>query len=107
MPQQSTHAKSQRARWEGGRFPVIRRYFIPLLRAAVLRRSYKYFDRLIDLITPALVNLLIINLGMFFMSYILYLIGVSMMGMFAVLWGVVSIVGFSHLFLGLLASGAD
>jgi hypothetical protein len=36
-----------------------------------------------------------------------YLIGISMMGMFAVLWGVISIVGFLHLFLGLLASGAD
>jgi cellulose synthase/poly-beta-1,6-N-acetylglucosamine synthase-like glycosyltransferase len=107
MPQQSTHAESQHARWEGGRFPVIRRYSIPLLRASVLRWSYKYFDRLIDLITPALVNLLVMNLGMFLLSFILYLIGINMMGMFAMLWGVVSIVGFLHLFLGLVASGAD
>ena len=107
MPQQSTNAKSQRARWERGRFLVICRYFIPLLRAAVLRRSYKYFDRLIDLMTPTLVTLLIINLGLFFISSLLYLMGINMMEMFTVLWGVVSIVGFSQLFLGLLASGYD
>lgn len=107
MPQQSVHAKSQRARWEGGRFPVIRRYFVPLLRAAILRHSYKYFDRLIDLITPALVNLLIVSLGMFFISIFLGLIGIVEMGMFAVLWGVISIVGFAHMFFGLIASRAD
>lgn len=107
MPQQSAHAKSQRARWEGGRFPVIRRFFIPLLSAAFLRRSYKYFDRLIDLITPALVNLLIISLGMVMVNLVLSFIGVTDLGVFLLLWGVISVAGFAHMILGLVASRAD
>ncbi|MDP1676603.1 MAG: glycosyltransferase family 2 protein, partial [Bacteroidota bacterium] len=107
MPTQSANAKSQRARWEGGRFPVIRHYFFPLLRAAVQRRSYKYFDRLIDLITPALVNLLIVSLGMLFISSIITLIGIVEMEMFVLLWGIVSLIGFAHMFIGLIVSRAD
>ncbi len=107
MPTKSEHAKSQRARWEGGRFPVIKRYFFPLLTTTLKSRSYKYFDRLIDLVTPALVNLLIVSLGMFVMSVALDAIGVSGMGVFIILWGTVSIAGFAHLFIGLKASNAD
>lgn len=107
MPQQAAHAQSQRARWEGGRFPVIRRYFFPLLRAAGQRLSYKYFDTLIDLITPALVNLLLVSIGMFFVSILLLVIGVENMDIFAAAWGAVSLLGFAHMFIGLKASNAD
>jgi 1,2-diacylglycerol 3-beta-glucosyltransferase len=107
MPQQSAHAKSQRARWEGGRFPVIKRYFFPLLQNAIKRFSYQYFDTLIDLVTPALVNLLLISLGMVGVSLGLLIIGVGNMEMFLLLWFIISVVGFLHMFIGLKASNAD
>lgn len=50
MVSSETLARSQRARWEGGRFQQIRRRSLPLLRAAWQRRSPVCLDLLLDLL---------------------------------------------------------
>ncbi len=57
MPAESANAETQRARWEGGRLPIIRRYALRLFLEAMRQRSYPLLDAWIDLVTPALVNL--------------------------------------------------
>lgn len=54
MPATGRDAASQRERWEGGRFAVSRRYALPLLRAAVTRRSLLLADLAVDLLVPPL-----------------------------------------------------
>ncbi|MGE5314893.1 MAG: glycosyltransferase family 2 protein [Acidobacteriota bacterium] len=58
MPEEASNAESQRARWEGGRLPVIRRYARVLLSAALLRRSWVLGDAFIDLVMPAFVTMM-------------------------------------------------
>ncbi len=57
MPRDSRLAESQRRRWELARYKIIRKYSWPLIRAAVSKRSIVLMDMLLELITPAFVNL--------------------------------------------------
>ena len=50
MVSEEATARSQRARWEGGRFEMIRSMSLPLLRAAILRRSKLCLDLAFDLL---------------------------------------------------------
>ncbi len=107
MPVKTRQAESQRARWEGGRFPIIRRYGPVLLAQAVKKNSFRCFDAFVDLITPPFVNifgfagmLAMANLGLLWA-------GVASAGMYVILWFVVLLFGFLHVVLGLIAAGAD
>ncbi len=57
MPTDSRLAESQRRRWEIARFSLIRKYAWPLTSAAVRKKSIVIMDMLLELITPAFVNL--------------------------------------------------
>jgi 1,2-diacylglycerol 3-beta-glucosyltransferase len=107
MPQNPQLAESQRARWEHGRFPVIKKYGPLLLRHGLLHASYKSFDVLIDLVTPPLINLMGIVLGILFLATTFYFAGVASMLTFVYLWTCVLFLGILHTFIGLFAARAD
>jgi 1,2-diacylglycerol 3-beta-glucosyltransferase len=107
MPTQPQHAVSQRSRWERGRFPVIRKYSVKLLTASVTKLSYIIFDALIELVTPAFVNLFGFTLLMFCVSGLLFFTGVDASMLFLILWGMIVLLGLMHVFIGLYAVGVD
>ncbi len=107
MPQNPGNSQSQRARWEAGRFPVIRNYFRPLLVGALRRGSLKLFDAFVDLITPALVNLMAAVSTFFVLTVILAAAGIDGMWVFALLWCGVGGLLVLHMVVGLYAARAD
>ncbi|MEX0780794.1 MAG: glycosyltransferase family 2 protein [Balneolales bacterium] len=107
IPETPKNAESQRERWEVGRLPLIKRYTGSLLKEAAKKRSFKIFDGLIDLVTPPLVNMLIIVQVMAGLSFLLYLTGFENSLLFMWLWVFLFCLGLFHLFLGLYAANAD
>ena len=107
MPLQAHNAVSQRTRWEGGRLPLIRRYAGRLLKNSILHGSYSCFDALMDLVTPPVVTTLVAALGFAVVNIGLAAAGVPGTARCAVLWSCVVVLGLTHLFVGLKASGAD
>jgi 1,2-diacylglycerol 3-beta-glucosyltransferase len=53
-PATGASALRQRLRWEGGRFHVVRRQLVFLIRTAIARRDLHLLDAVIDLATPPL-----------------------------------------------------
>lgn len=106
MPAKSKNAESQRKRWEMGRYPIIRRYAPKLLYAAIRHKSTKYIDTLIDLITPPLVNTLLVVLMMCGLNITVWFLGWNTLHLFF-LWTGVALLGALHLFVGLYAAEAD
>lgn len=107
MPLDAGLAKSQRARWEAGRIPIIRRYAPKLLKEGLLNGSFTCLDAVIDLLTPAFVNLIAIVLGIVSLTAVLYLSGMSSAGHFTLIWTGVLVLGLLHVFVGLYAARAD
>ncbi|MBI4547788.1 MAG: glycosyltransferase family 2 protein [Ignavibacteriae bacterium] len=107
MPSSARHAQSQRMRWEKGRFPIIQKYSLPLLRNAITNLSLKSFDAFLDLVTPPLVNLFSFVSLMFTVTLFLWLFGIAGMGSFTILWALIIFLGLIHVFVGLRAAKAD
>ncbi len=107
MPQSAENAESQRARWEAGRFPLVRKYAGQLLRFAFKRASFKAFDAFVDLVTPPLVNLLVFVVFMFLLHLFLGAVGIDRMTRFAWLWLALAGLGGFYLITGLYAGAAD
>ena len=107
MPSDARLAKSQRARWEAGRIPIIRRYAPKLLKEGLLNGSFTCLDAVIDLLTPAFVNLIAIVTGILSLTAALYLSGMSSAGQFTLVWTGVLALGLLHVFVGLYAARAD
>jgi 1,2-diacylglycerol 3-beta-glucosyltransferase len=106
MPQSAGNAESQRARWEAGRLPIVRRYAGRLLRTAFRRFSFRLFDALVDLVTPPLVNLLIVAVMLFLLNLLLSAVGVAEADQFVLIWlGMIGLAIF-HVIVGLWASRA-
>jgi 1,2-diacylglycerol 3-beta-glucosyltransferase len=105
MPGEASHAESQRARWEGGRLPLIRKYWRPLLARVFRKGSLVSLDALIELICPALVNMLALSLLFAVLNCVLVLSGLGHAGYFLVAWAVLVSLGLTHLFLGIYVSG--
>lgn len=60
MPVKAENIKSQRHYWQaGGNDSLLKKYAPKLLKAAFRKKSIKYLDRFIDLVTPSLVNTLL------------------------------------------------
>jgi cellulose synthase/poly-beta-1,6-N-acetylglucosamine synthase-like glycosyltransferase len=104
MPHDARNAESQRARWEGGRFGVIRKYARALFVQAVKQRSVVVLDGLIDLLTPALVNLMIVSLTLLVLDIVLWQLGVAS-AVPAAIWATVFAAGIGHVVLGAIAAG--
>jgi 1,2-diacylglycerol 3-beta-glucosyltransferase len=107
MPQQTANAQSQRARWEGGRVSLIRKYSLSLLKTAWKRRSYKFFDTLVDLITPSLVNMIAIVGVMVVLNITIAFAGVGPMYGYFFCWSAAGMCGLFHLMIGLYIARAD
>lgn len=107
VPENANNAESQRERWEMGRFPILKEYFGRLLKQALKRRSFKIFDTLIDLVTPPLVNMMVVAFGMAAVSLLLNFFGLVSSMIWFWLWTGVICLGFSHALLGLYAAGVD
>jgi cellulose synthase/poly-beta-1,6-N-acetylglucosamine synthase-like glycosyltransferase len=106
MPAKAEHAESQRARWEMGRYPVIKKYAGKFLNRFFRKGSFRYFDTFIELITPPLVNLLFFAVLMVIFSLILWAFG-ALPPLFIWIWlGFVGLGGL-YLFTGMIAAGAD
>jgi 1,2-diacylglycerol 3-beta-glucosyltransferase len=104
MPDDARNAESQRARWEGGRLPLIRAYSGPLLKRAILKGSLASLDAFLELITPALVNMIAVALIMGFISGLAFFLPLGAGGVFPVLWFLLVTLGVFHLFGGVLLS---
>ena len=102
MPTDPQLAESQRARWEMGRFPLIKLYARRLLVGAFRNRSWALFDAWIDLTTPAFVNLVGLTIVMGGLSLALSFFNVLGYA-YAWAWLVLCTMGFGHLIFGLLA----
>jgi 1,2-diacylglycerol 3-beta-glucosyltransferase len=104
MPADSANAETQRARWEGGRLPIIRRYGLRLLLEAMTRPSYPLLDAWIDLMTPALVNLVGLAGLCWLVSVGLQVFGPG--GLSVGLWTMVLAFGVVHVLLGFASAKA-
>ncbi len=107
MPRNPRLAESQRARWEGGRLPIIRKFAPRLLHQGLSQLSLKHIDALIDLLTPALMNLAALVSGILLCTAILFYAGIHSMLVFVEVWIVLLILGFLHTLIGLYAARAD
>jgi 1,2-diacylglycerol 3-beta-glucosyltransferase len=107
MPRNARNAEGQRARWEGGRLGLIRRYSLPLIGKVIRSRSLAYLDAFFDLTVPALVNLIGLVLLASLLTFSLTLFDVRAAGMYGVLWIAAAGSGFIHLFAGLRIAPAD
>ena len=107
MPQEARNARSQRARWEGGRADLVRRYAWPLLRMGIRRLSTIHLDGFIDLVTPSIVNMTAIATGFWILSVALAAFGVQAWSGWTVRWTLVLGCAMFHLVLGLRVAGAD
>jgi len=105
MTRDARLAESQRARWEGGRIPLVKRFAFPLLMTALRRRSLMIFDVFLDLVTPALVNLVICALLGCILALVQWGMGEAHMRAAAILWACVFGCGLLHAILGLFAAG--
>ena len=105
MPAEASHAESQRARWEGGRLPLIRKYWRPLLGRVFRKGSLVSMDALIELFTPALVNMLALSVLFASLNLVLALTGPGRAAYFLAAWIILVCLGLTHLFLGIYVSG--
>lgn len=107
MPEQAKNAESQRTRWEMGRYPIMRRYSLPLFKGTFSKRSLSYLDTLIDLIMPPMVNLLMVITAFMGLNILLTFAGVSFLRPYAIGWTAVFLLSVAHLFIGFRAAKAD
>jgi cellulose synthase/poly-beta-1,6-N-acetylglucosamine synthase-like glycosyltransferase len=63
MVTQAKHARSQRRRWEGGRWALARRHGLRLVSRAIAERSPVLFDLALDLIVPPLSFIILFELA--------------------------------------------
>ena len=107
MPAQARNAETQRARWEGGRIPVIRRYAPRLLVEGLRHASPGMLDALLDLVTPALVNMIAVALVMTAISVVLGVAVIPGLLTFGWIWAGIACAGVAHMGVGLYAARAD
>ncbi len=107
MPGNAHNAETQRARWELGRFPLIKKYGKALFVEAVKRKSFRLFDAFIDLVTPAFVNLFVFTIIMIIINSLLEAAGIVGRNDYVFLWIVLLVLQIFHVLGGLSVSKAD
>ena len=107
MPTDPRDAETQRRRWEMGRFPIIKKYAVPLFLASIRKRSFMIFDQFIDLITPAFVNLVALEVVLFLLQVILLVLGSSRFLPMAISFEVALALDAVHVLCGLKAAKAS
>lgn len=107
MPKSAKNAESQRARWERGRFPIIKKYSTKLLRYSIEKLSFRTFDAFIELITPPFVNSVAFAVLMLLTNILLLLTGITFVKTFVLLWSLVILAAVAHVIIGLFTARAD
>ncbi len=107
MPSDSKNAETQRRRWEMGRFPLILKYTKPLILEAFRKRSIMILDMLVELVTPAFLNIFLLTLIMTGVNMGALLIGASWLFPIAAIWTVALLLEIFHVLGGLKAARAD
>lgn len=107
MPVNPRNAETQRARWEFGRFPLVKKYSFLLLQEMFKQRSFKIFDSLIELITPAFVNLFLFTTLMLFTNLLLIATEVLSTGTILLSWIILFALQIFYVLGGLYLSNAD
>lgn len=105
MPVDARNAESQRARWEGGRYPLIRRYAWPLLRESIRRRSFSLFDAWTDLVTPPFTNLMVLAGTGLGATLVALWTGILNDPVVAVMWSASVACGIIHVVCGFASAG--
>lgn len=106
MPGQAKNAETQRRRWEMGRYAVVRKYAPKFLKSFFTKGNFRHLDTFFELITPPLVNLLLVIVLLFLFNLILWLAGVDTFA-FMALWLMLAGIGILHFLIGLAAAKAD
>lgn len=106
MPVNASNAESQRRRWEMGRHEIIRKYSPLFLKGAIRKRSLKFFDALVDLLTPPFVNTFLLVLIMIVINGLLAYFNL-IQERYLIIWVSLAIIGLLHLFVGLFVAKAD
>ena len=86
---------------------MIEKYGPPLLKGALLQGSLSLLDAFIDLVTPPLINLVAMVVGILLVTVGLSAAGVIPVFPFVYIWLCVVLLSFLHMFLGLYAARAD
>jgi cellulose synthase/poly-beta-1,6-N-acetylglucosamine synthase-like glycosyltransferase len=107
MPTQEKNAETQRTRWEKGRFPIVKRYSLPLLKNAVKSLSFKYCDLFLELIIPPFVNLFSGVLLICFINLMLLIFNIQYALTFFIIWIIIAFLGVLHVIAGLISARAD
>ncbi len=107
MPTDSASAGSQRKRWEMGRLPLLKKYSKALLAVSLRRRSFVALDALIELVTPAFVNMFVLTGTVFLVNVLLVAVGLQWLNTPALLSGLVVLLELFHVVGGLGAARAD
>lgn len=82
MPETQVNARSQRERWEMGRFEILRKWMLPMLGSMFARPTLLKFDALVDLVFPPLSLLVFFNVVSLMTGWILHP-AVSLVSLFA------------------------
>lgn len=107
MPAKSKNAESQRTRWEGGRLPVVKKYAPALFLSAIKEWSWKKADALIDLLTPAFVNMVAVVLVVLSITFISENIAYKQTDISWDVWCALLIISVLYVLVGLIAAKAD
>ncbi len=106
MPQQQSNAQSQRVRWESGRFRLIRKYSLPLLRGALGNKSVRTLDVFMELVIPTLVNTMGLSILALLFSIAAVVLDPAISPAFVGIWSMLVVAGFIHVFVGLYSASA-
>ncbi len=107
MPTDPLNAETQRKRWEMGRFALIKKYTLRLIFAAMRQRSVMILDSMIDLITPAFVNLFLFTALSLSVNIIAVELGASWLTGISLIWTAAILLEIFHVIGGLIAAHAD
>lgn len=102
MPEDSSSARTQRIRWEGGRFASIRRRVPRVLKEAWKRKSLYIFEAAVDAAFPPLALLLLGSLVFILLNVVLADAGVEFAPWLLKGWGLVLAFMVAHIVIGLM-----
>lgn len=102
MPATARESASQRRRWESGRYSLMGRHAMPMLREGIRDRNWILVDRAIDLIIPPLSEMLAVPLVMAVANAVLGIwLRMTVADWMAIIWGSVLLVQIVYLIIGL------